>query len=61
MKVASSCAQCAVAVPAKAKPKGYLRPHPVPERLFDRVTSNLFYLGELEKDECHCTNEKSMV
>ena len=35
MKVASSCAQCAVVVPAMTKPKGYLRPHPVPGRLFD--------------------------
>ena len=33
MKVASSCAQCAVAVPATAKPKGYMRPHPVPVRM----------------------------
>ena len=58
MKVASSCAQCAVAVPATAKPKGYLRPHPVPERLFDRVTSDFFYLGDLEGEECHWTNKK---
>ena len=61
MKVASSCAQCAVAVPATAKPKGYLRPHPVPERLFDRLTSDFFYLGELEGEECHWTKKKSMV
>ena len=58
MKVASSCAQCAVAVPATAKPKGYLRPHPVPERLFDRVTSDFFHLGDLEGEECHWTNKK---
>ena len=58
MKVASSCAQCAVAVPATAKPKGYLRPHPVPGRLFDRVTSDFFYLGELKGEECHWTNKK---
>ena len=41
-----------------AKPKGYLRPHPVPERLFDRVTSDFFYLGDLEGEECHWTNKK---
>ena len=58
MKVASSCAQCAVAVPATAKPKGYLRPHPVPERLLDRVTSDFLYPGDLEGEECHWTNKK---
>ena len=58
MKVASSCAQCAVEVPATAKPKGYLRPHPVLLRLFDRVTSDFFYPGELEGEECHWTNKK---
>ena len=58
MKVASSCAQCAVAVPATAKPKGYLRPHPVPERLFDRVTCDFFYLADLAGEECHRNNEK---
>ena len=58
MKVASSWAQWTVAVPATAKPKGYLRPHPVPERLFDRVTSAFFYLGDLEGEECHWTNKK---
>ena len=58
-KVASSCAQCAVAVPATAKPKGYRRPHPVPERLFDRVTCDFFYLGDLDGEECHWTNKKN--
>ena len=58
MKVASSCAQCEVAVPATAKPKGYRRPNPEPERLFDPVTSDFFYLGELEGEECHWTNKK---
>ena len=58
MKVASSCAQCAVAVPATAKPKDYLRPHSVPRRLFDRVTSDFFYLGDLVGEERHWTNKK---
>ena len=57
MKVASSCAQCAAAVPAMAKPKGYLRLHLVPERLFDQVTSDFFHLGDLEGEECHWTNK----
>ena len=61
MKVPSSCAQCAVAVPATTRPKGYLRPHRVPERLFDRVSSDFFYLRDLEGEECHWTNKKSMV
>ena len=58
IKVASSCAQCTAAVPATAKPKANLRPHPVPERLFDRVNSGSFYLGHLEREECHWTNQK---
>ena len=58
MKVASSCAQYPVAVPAMAKPKSYLRPHPLPEGFFDRVTSDFFYLGDLEGEECHWTNKK---
>ena len=58
MKVASSCAQCAVAVPTTAKPKGYLRPHRLPDRLFDRVTTDFLYLGDLDGEECHCTNHK---
>ena len=57
MKVASSCAQCAVAVPATAKPKGYLRPHPACEQLFDRVTSDFSYLDDLEGEQCHWTNK----
>ena len=28
------------------------------ERLFDRVTSNFFYHGDLEGEECHWTNKK---
>ena len=61
MNVASSCARSAVAVPFTAKPKGYLRPHPAPERLFDRVTSDFFYVGDLGGEECHWTKKKSMV
>ena len=40
-----------------AKPKTYLRPHPFPEGLFDRVTSDFFYLGDLEGEEGHWTNK----
>ena len=58
MRVASSCARCAVAMPATAKPKGYLRPHSVPEQIFDRVTSDFFGLGDLEGEECHWTNKR---
>ena len=43
---------------ARAKPKGFLRPHPVPERLFDRVTSDFFYLGELDGEERRWTDKK---
>ena len=61
MKVASSCAHCALVVPATAKPKGYLSPQPVPERLFDRVTSGYLFLGDLEGEYCHWTNENVNV
>ena len=30
----------------------------MPERLFDGVTSDFFYLGDLDGEECHGTNEK---
>ena len=58
MKVAAGCAQCAVSTPPSAKKHGHLRPHPIPERLFNRVTSDFFYLGELDDEECHWTNKK---
>ena len=58
MKVASSYAPCVVAVPATAKPKGYQRPHPVPERPLDQVTSDFFYLGDLQGEECHGTHKE---
>ena len=58
MKVAAGCAQCAVSTPPSAKKHGRLRPHPIPERLFNRVTSDFFYLGELDDEECHWTNKK---
>ena len=53
MNMASSCAQCAVAVPFTARPKGYLRPHPVPERLLEPVTSDFFYIGDLGGEDSH--------
>ena len=40
------------------KKHGHLRPHPIPERLFNRVTSDFFHLGELDDEECHWTNKK---
>ena len=58
MKVAAGCAQCAVSTPPSAKKHGHLRPHPILERLFNRVTSDFFYLGELDDEECHWTNKK---
>ena len=58
MRVAAGCAQCAVSTPLSAKKHGHLKPHPIPERLFNRVTSDFFYLGELDDEECHWTNKK---
>ena len=58
MRVAAGCAQCAVSTPPSAKKHGHLKPHPIPKRLFNRVTSDFFYLGELNDEECHWTNKK---
>ena len=47
-------------VPGTRVPRrlGDSRPHPIPERLFNRVTSDFFYLGELDDEECHWTSKK---
>ena len=58
MRVPAGCAQCAVSTPPSAKKHGPLKRHPIPEHLFNRVTCNFFYLGELDDKECHCTNKK---
>ena len=58
MKVAAGCAQCAVSTPPSAKKHGHLKPHPVPEHLFNRVANDFLYLGELDDEECHWTNKK---
>ena len=57
MRVAAGCAPCAVSTPPSTKKQGHLKPHPIPERLFNRVTSHFFYLGELDDEECHWTNK----
>ena len=35
-----------------------MKPHPNPQRLFNRVTRDFFYIGHLDHEECHCTNKK---
>ena len=58
MRAAAGCAQCAVSTLPRAKKHGHLKPHLIPERLLNRVTSDFFYLGELDGEECHWTNKK---
>ena len=58
MRVAAGCAQCAVSTPLSAEKHDHLKPHPILERLLNRVTSDFFYLGELKDEECHWTNKK---
>ena len=58
MRVAARCAQCAVSTPPSAKKHGHQKPHPIPEHLFNRVTSDFLYFGELDNKECHWTNKK---
>ena len=58
MRVAARCAQCAVSTPPSAKKRGHLKPHPIPGRLLNRVTSDFLYLGELDDEECHWSNKK---
>ena len=57
MRVAAGCAECSVSTPSSAKEHGHLKPHPIPQRLFNRVTSDIFYLGELDDEECHWTDK----
>ena len=53
MRVAARCAQCAVSTPPSADKHGHLKPDPILERLFNRVTSDFLYLGELNDEECN--------
>ena len=57
-RVAAGCTQCAVSTPPSARKHGHLKPHPILERLFNRVTGDFFYLGQLDDEECHWTNKK---
>ena len=58
MRVAAGCAQCAVSRLPSAKKHGHSKPHPIPERVFNRVTTHFLYLGELDHKECYWTNQK---
>ena len=58
MRVAAGSAQCPVSTPTSANKHGHLKPNPVPERVFNRVTSDFFSLGELDEEECYWTNQK---
>ena len=58
MRVAAGCAQCAVSTPPSAKGHYHLKPHPIPVRLFGRVTSDFVYLGERDDEECHWNNKQ---
>ena len=41
-----------------AQKHDHLKPHPIWERLFNRVTSDFLYLGELDDEECRWTKKK---
>ena len=58
MTIGAGCAQCAVSTPPSAKKHGHGKPYPIPEGLFNQVTSDFFYLRELDDEECHWTNKK---
>ena len=58
MTVAARCAQRAVPAPSSARKQGHLKPHPIPERFFNRVTTAFFYLGEPDDKECNWTNKE---
>ena len=57
MRVAARGAQFAVSTAPSARKHGHVKPHPIPERLHNRVTSGFFYLVELDGKECHWTNK----
>ena len=57
VRVGAGCTRCAFSMPPSAKKYGDLKQHPIPECLFNRVSSDFFYLSELDDEECHWTNK----
>ena len=45
MRVGAACSQCAVSTPASAQKHGEIKPHPISERLVNRITSDFLDLG----------------
>ena len=57
MRVAAECTQCAVSTPPGTKKHRHLKPCSIRERLFNRVTTDFFYLGKFDDEQCHWTNK----
>ena len=49
-QVAKGCKQCQTNVPKIQKAEGLLKGLPIPERLFDKVTADVFELGQIQED-----------
>ena len=58
MRVAAGCAKCCVSMPLSTKKHGHLKPRRFPGRLFNRVSSDFFFLSRLDDKECHWTKKK---
>ena len=49
-RVAKGCKQCQATIPKNQKAEGLLKGLPIPERLFDKVTADVFELGQIQED-----------
>ena len=50
-QVAKGCKQCQANIPKNQKAEGLLKGLPIPERLFDKVTADVFEFGQIQ-EEC---------
>ena len=55
-RVAKGCKQCQATIPKNQKAEGLLKGLPIPERLFDKVTADVFELGQIQ-EECLYTRK----
>ena len=55
-RVAKGCKQCQATIPRNQKAEGLLKGLPIPERLFDKVTAEVFELGHIQ-EECLYTRK----
>ena len=52
-RVAKGCKQCKSSIPKKQKAEGLLKELPIPERLFDKVTADVFELGLIQEERLY--------